>query len=235
MSLSEITSRILLPYNLAANALQNFGYDVRVFLPAEEARSSSVGSIAAVDDLSTRLKNARSGNAYFAHLLLPHYPYVVAADCKGLPLSEWKRRLGVWSLEDKQHAYFAQVRCTMSNVDRLLSALAASPAGSNSVVIIHGDHGSRLTRVDPSEDNLGKFGDDDMIAGFSTLFAVRAPGIQPGYFTEPNPTPSLLHEFDRQSFKLAPHPAPPKVHEVTLDDYEWKPRSKARLPGAWLR
>lgn len=232
MSLSHIANYMLLPWNVAANSTGNPRY---IFIPSEDSRSSSVGSFAAIDDLAKRLKDAQPGHAYFVHLLLPHYPYVVGADCKGLPFSEWKRRLGPWALEEKQHAYYAQVRCTISNVERLLNALAASPAGSNSVLIIHGDHGSRLTRVDPTDDNLGKFGDDDMIAAFSTLFAVRAPGIQPGYFNEPSPTPALLHDFDNSGFSAAPHPTPPKIHEVTLDDYDWKPRSRARLPEAWLR
>ena len=235
MSLSEIVNYVLLPYNVAAHSLRNSGYDFKVLLPSEDARSSTVGSIAAIDELSKRLKNARPGEAYFAHLLVPHYPYVVGADCKGLPFGEWRRRFGPWRFKVRQHAYYAQVRCTMVEVDRLLNALASSPAGSNAVVIIHGDHGSRLTTVDPTEDSRGYFSDDDMIAAFSTLFAVRGPGVQAGYFTEPSPIPSLLHAFDESGFRQAPRPAASKIHEVTLDDSNWTARSKAPLPDAWVR
>jgi hypothetical protein len=45
-------------------------------------------------------------------------------------------------------------------------------AGKDAIIIVQGDHGSRMTDVDPFVDNLGKFGSADMIASYSALFAL---------------------------------------------------------------
>ena len=234
-SLSQIIAKGLAPWNVAAAILRQRGVPMPVVLPTEDARTSTVGTLRATEELSSRLSKARSGDAFFAHLLLPHYPYVVGPGCAGLRFTDWKRRWDPSPLEIRRHAYAGQLHCTMSKVDQLLKALARSPAGLNAIVIIHGDHGSRLTTVDPNEPNRGSFTDDDMIAGYSTLFAIRAPGVQPGYLTSPQPISLLLRDFTRSGFTSAPRPAPPQVHLVTLDDFDWKPRGAYPLPPAWLK
>jgi hypothetical protein len=193
-----------------------------------------VGTLRALGDLKARLEKAKPGDAFFAHLLLPHYPYVVAGDCSALQFKEWKRRFGYWPPEALRHAYAGQLQCATSQVDELLQAFDRSPAGSNSLVFVHGDHGSRLTSVDPSEEYRGQFGREDVIAAYSTLFAVRAPAVRAGYYTEPYPIHTLLRDFSSSTPARAPSLTPPKVHEVWLDDEDWKPSSKIRLPASWL-
>ena len=234
LSLSQISNLLIGPWDLLALRLRRSGIDAPVIIPTEDSRSSSVGSLRALADLSARLREAKPGDAIFAHLLLPHYPYVVASDCTELPFKDWRRRFGFWPAEERLQGYLGQMRCVTSKVDKLLQSFAKSPAGPNSIVIVHGDHGSRLTSVDPSEENRGRFGAEDMIAGYSTLFAVRGAGVQAGYFDEPNPIPTLLRDFTASDFRQAPHPVPPNIHEVTLDDKNWKPKGKAPLPVAWL-
>ena len=48
-------------------------------------------------------------------------------------------------------------------------------------VIIHGDHGSRLYLTEPTVDNKDELRKSDYVDSFSTLLAVKAPGLEPKY------------------------------------------------------
>jgi hypothetical protein len=196
-------------------------------------RSSTVGALVTFDGLAQRLISARPGEAYIAHLLAPHYPYVVRGDCSYLPADQWIGRKSKVPLGQRRRAYFEQVRCVTRKIDAALSALARSPAGANSVVIIHGDHGSRLSESDPGERNLGKFGGRDLIAGFSTLFAVRAPGIKPAYSRDRARVAELLRDFTAKDFRSVPLDSSPQPDRVYLDNRRWKPTRQVALPADW--
>jgi hypothetical protein len=107
-------------------------------------------------------------------------------------------------------------------------------AGDGAIVIVQGDHGSRIADVDPRADNLGRFSDDDMIAGFSTLHAVRAPGVAVGYDRRALPTALLLRELVESNFRNA-NPATPDGFSATvmLDRYDWRPVQRHPLPASW--
>ena len=135
LSLSKIVGATLQPYRLVAGVVHLPKLD-----PANLGRSTSIATLAMTDDLNHRLAEARPGEAYFAHILLPHYPYAVDDKCRVLPWRDWKKPFAPRSLDVRQHAYFAQVRCTTRRIGVALQALSRSPAGANTVVIIHGDH-----------------------------------------------------------------------------------------------
>ena len=196
-------------------------------------RSSAVASLVAFDQLTDRLKRARSGEAYIAHLLVPHYPYVVREDCSYLPPNKWMGRKSSVSIDQRRRAYFDQIRCVTRKVDAALAALARSPTGANSIVIIHGDHGSRITNTDPSERYAGQFDDRDVVAGFSTLFAVRSPGIEAGYSSDHARVAELLRDFVARDFRSAPADKSREPDSVYLDDRKWKPTRQLRLPADW--
>jgi hypothetical protein len=44
------------------------------------------------------------------------------------------------------------------------------------VIIVHGDHGSRITIESPTAPNSDRLSAADLVDGFSTLFAVKRPG-----------------------------------------------------------
>ena len=48
-------------------------------------------------------------------------------------------------------------------------------------VIIQGDHGSRLYLKEPTVDNRDELREFDYVNSFSTLLAVKAPGLEPKY------------------------------------------------------
>lgn len=199
-------------------------------------RVSMLNALAAFDRLIGELRAARRGRAYFAHLLLPHYPYGLAPDCGVRPVGRWMVRRSGAPLAAREAAYADQLRCATARVDAALAALAASPAGRDAIVVIHGDHGSRITAVEPLAGNAGRIGERDMIAGFSTLLAVRLPGSAPAYRTEPVPVAGVLAFLARSGFASLPPPgAGPRAPTVVLDDAAWVPRRTAPLPASWSR
>jgi hypothetical protein len=231
MALSEIAKATLLPWRLVSGWGRSAGLHLPRLDPANLARSSTPATMRVMDDLTKRLAQAEPGTVYFTHLLLPHYPYAYDADCGLLPWSEWKKPFAPRNIRVRQKAYYAQVRCTTRKLKAALDALDRSPAGRDAVVIIHGDHGSRITEVDPSEENVGKFSNSDLIAAYSTLFAIRTPQRTPSYSTEQQPITRLLQQFVALNFErplsLAPVPHP----TVHLDGPGGTPGKRVPLPS----
>ena len=229
LSLSQLVSTGLLPWRLVAEQL-----GLPQLSPGNLGRSTSAATLAVFDELTRRLSNAKPGNVYFAHLLLPHYPYALDKNCRLLNWRDWEKPFAGRNLAKRQHAYFAQVRCTTRKIDTLLKALDRSPAGKNTVVIVHGDHGSRITQVEPTDANIGKFSESDVIATYSTLFAVRAPQIRPAYSSERLPIYMLLKDFAASRFTTAPSPGARPTPTVHLDGPNGLPGQRVALPGAWV-
>jgi len=216
-----------------AKALRRLGLGAPSYTGSSRA-SSAVASLEAINALDERVKSLQPGDAIFAHLIAPHHPYVTRSDCTYLPWRRWETLTSDSAIPVRRSAYDEQARCTALKVAGLLRAVERSPAGNNTVIIIHGDHGSRITRFNPKMATLGQFDDSDMIAGFSTLFAIRAPGVAPAYFTEREPVPSLLRDFARSDFRSTPHPAPLPVPFVYLADEDWKPVRSVPLAPSWV-
>ena len=82
---------------------------------------------------------------------------------------------------DRYPMYLEQVKCTQKRLDRLLESLVLSGTFEQAIVVIHGDHGSRL----PKSEHL------DM-PSYSTLFVARIPGFEPKYDRRPAALDSLL-------------------------------------------
>ncbi|MEE2998246.1 MAG: hypothetical protein VX700_13985 [Pseudomonadota bacterium] len=124
-----------------------------------------------------------NGQVYFAHLLIPHRPFMFDAKC-GLvldhPYDDMERNSSSWITEYTK-AYYEQVACTAHRLQGLFDALNKSEDGKKATVIVHGDHGSRIGPRDAKLENWPYFDAEQFRAYYSTLFAVRAPGIEAGY------------------------------------------------------
>jgi hypothetical protein len=208
------------------------GREIRLLDIYQRRHTSTVGALAAFDTLNSQLIRAQPGELYFMHVLAPHYPYVVRKDCSLRPPTEWESLTA--SQHIRENAYLAQVYCITGKVEAAVRAVSQSPAKDNFVVIVHGDHGSRITRWIPDQKNLGKFDDADMVAGFSTLFALKGPGLQPGYESRPAPVASLLGQWVEGEFRTQPRPEIHGTAQVYLGDTDWKPRQRYPLPQRWL-
>jgi arylsulfatase A-like enzyme len=111
-----------------------------------------------LDDLETSvIENAGKKGFYFAHVLMPHSPYSVDSSC-GL-----RQPIGFWTsstdpeamkqgfentMESRRHAlddYYQQVSCLYVLIDRMLGSWQEAGLLDNLVIVMHGDHGSRVS------------------------------------------------------------------------------------------
>ena len=196
--------------------------------------TNSLASLGMMDRLSDDLRQAKPGEAYIVHLLLPHVPSVVDPNCKVLPVRDWDRRIERSPMAPREAAYYDQTRCTLRKIDRLLLALSQSPAGPNSIVLFHGDHGSRLWQNIPDKRFYRYSTDADYVAGFSTLFAVRSPQIGSAYVEQPAPVADLLRQLVESRFTKLPKP-PPGPPMVWLADADWHPWKRVEMPESWWK
>ena len=228
-NLSVLASRAAQAYDLIVQLTGLSRRGLPVIDVKRTSRAATLVGMAAFDALNADLRQARRGNVYFAHLLFPHHPFIAAPDCRVLPPSNWQR--GSVAARD---AYHRQLRCVMRKVDEALAALAASPAGADAIVILHGDHGSRLAHMTPRADRAERLTGEDLVAGYSTLFAVRAPGLASGPDPRPAAAPELLQALAGSGFTSAETPRRPGGgRTVMLDDRSWIPRVSVPLPDDW--
>ena len=76
----------------------------------------------------------------------------------------------------------------------------------DALIIVHGDHGSRINLIDPSIDVVDRMVDSDFLDAFSTLFAIRAPGIEPGYDLSTRSIQELVANWVAADFNALPNP-----------------------------
>jgi hypothetical protein len=150
------------------------------------------------------LRRSARGQAYFAHLLIPHYPYVLDESCRVRDrIAEWLYNVVAHdvpvpntadSRTERYRRYFAQIRCQQALLGRLFDAMRDAGVWHDALVLVHGDHGSRIVRRMPFAENAGLLTAEDFRDTFSTLFALRAPGVPAGVVQGPRALPGLLRE-----------------------------------------
>lgn len=138
-------------------------------------------------------KNPR-GNFVFAHLLMPHYPYIWDAQCNiRLEKNIWLPSLitnktiptnKVQTRESRYKQYISQTNCLLDILNGLFEQLEYDNNFSEATVVIHGDHGSRLSIQKTTIDNITNVSNLDLIDAFSTIFAIRQPQGSARYSTE---------------------------------------------------
>lgn len=203
-----------------------------VIAPKERAVSSSLGGLAILDRMTADLRRAQPGDAHFAHVLAPHFPYVADGDCRILPPGRWQYRRSARPVEAREAAYRQQAGCVMRKLDRVIAAFESSPAGRNAVIIVHGDHGSRITRKDPIEADADALKPADLMAGYSTLFAVRGPGVAAGIEPRPFATPDILGRLAASNFQSV-EGIRPGDNQVHLEGPDWTVGKPFSIADAW--
>ena len=206
--------------------------DIGVMAPSLRAASGSLGGFAILDRMTADMRSAKPGNVYFAHVLAPHFPYGVDRRCAVREPSQWHYRRSSLAIEARQAAYREQVRCLLTKLDRMIRAFESSAAGRNGVIVIHGDHGSRITGVEPVNGNRSRVTSADLMAGYSTLFAVRAAGIAAGVDPVPYPTPAILQRLTSSQFQSVDG-LQPGSGQVFLDDHGWTVGEPISIAKAW--
>ena len=168
----------------------------------------------------------REGEVKFAHILLPHDPYMLAADCTVKPESEWLDEHGPGAVASREIGYADQVRCLQQRLDRLIETLDLTPAGREAIVLIHGDHGSRIAPTQPFIDGP-QLSRRELLMSYSTFYAIRVPGESGRGFRNAFPG-RLMADFRAREFAVAPRPAPAPDGAAT--DLAGTPRSGAHCP-----
>jgi hypothetical protein len=177
-------------------------------LPALDHAVSRVGPLAvlpALGQLERDLASASRGHAYFAHLLIPHYPYVLDESCRvRQEVEQWLYNLASAhsgapantpaSRAERYRNYFAQIRCQQTLLERLFATMKDAGVWRDALVIVHGDHGSRIVRHLPIAANAALLTQADFDDAFSTLFAARIPGREALVVRGARPLQELLSE-----------------------------------------
>lgn len=158
------------------------------------SRLTPLTSMVAFDHLiKVDLQNMRRGQYLFAHLLTPHFPYVFSEECNLRPLHEWRNKTVLPGQRDtletraeRYRLYAEQLACTRKQIDRLLIAIESNSELTDAVLIINGDHGSRIAIEDRENLLQEGYGEDDYLRDWhAAFFAVRLPERQGGVVAEP--------------------------------------------------
>lgn len=148
------------------------------------------------------------GNAFIAHLLLPHGPMDVDSACE--LLDEGTERVPfVFKTVPSDARWKAivqtgggQSRCAHRMLGRVLDEIDRTIGRDRSIVIVQGDHGWRLQQFeDGKKKTLDELTLIELNASFSTLFAIRRPGVAPTISTDAVPVQDLLWDFVRTDFR----------------------------------
>lgn len=218
-ALSTFASVVFSFYDVAAISGQRFGMPLPVVQLERRTTTSALNGMATFDWAIEQARSLEPGKAMFAHILLPHYPYSYDANCRVRRLADWLSRVSVAQWKSRYAAYFDQVACATRKVDQLLAAVVSSKAAGKTVFVIHGDHGSRIVKVEPTIENDGRFSDRDLVDGHAALFAVSAPEIEPGYDTGRYPLRLLLDALASSEFKRASPDLPAGfVPSITIEN-----------------
>ena len=181
---------------------------VRIHLPRWRwyYRPVSFSGLAQMKKFQDTLAGARRGEMYFAHFMMPHSPLLYDADCALTPVRQWP--VGEHPSPQAARAtayvrYDRQVRCTLKMVRDILDAIPSS-LRTDAVVVVQGDHGSRLTLSyhGAATDALAAPSEDRDT--YSTLFAVRSPGLASGSDRRFVPITCILRSLVESGFQDVP-------------------------------
>jgi hypothetical protein len=143
------------------------------------------------DRLSHDLALATSHDYFFAHILMPHYPYVYDASCRPLPVLEWMDSRELPDISDsintldgyqaRYSQYYDQIRCAHQLLGNIFNALKKNGLYDSTTIVIHGDHGSRINlKHNPDFESYSQISKDDMLTSYSTLLAIKKPQQKTG-------------------------------------------------------
>jgi hypothetical protein len=155
----------------------------------DQNQMSTIMTLTALQDLKQDvLHHADDGTAFFAHILLPHSPYIYDQNCQihSQPM-DWliNYDFGPQGNTPERRAlryqlYETQTFCLYKQLQNIFDAWQQAGIMNNAIIIVNGDHSSRLPVVAPTIESQGKSSKQDFDDAYPALFAVKAPGYQAG-------------------------------------------------------
>ncbi len=205
-SLATLSDVALAAYGKVRTAAAALGAN----LPEWAAWSDKLGPIPVMPTFDALIRDvaaARGGSMFFAHLLIPHSPYSLDSRCRiRRPIMTWENNTldeddrpssghanTDASRQARYEAYIPQIRCALRKVQELLDALKERGLYDDAIIVVHGDHGSRIVRAEPGIENRPWLVPQDYSDAFLALYAVKAQGVTPGY----DPRPASLQDLTR--------------------------------------
>jgi hypothetical protein len=198
-------------------------YPRLIHAPSIGGRAAVGGGVAGLRGLRSDLEEHHAaGTAYFVHVLVPHRPVQVDSTCRTL---ENQSDMFAYNLPPRiddsrwrevRRLYAGQVRCGHRLLDQVLDAIDRTAGRRNSIVIVHGDHGSRMYQRAASGISPDKYTAEQLSAAHSTVLAIRRPDVLPVVHTEPVPLQDFIWKLARSDFMGTP--SPPWRHEIRWTD-----------------
>lgn len=170
--------------------------------------------IHSIELIKKQLQSHPDGSLIFAHLLMPHAPFIWDSQCNiRLENKLWLPKL-VRDHREARNAiqvrnsnylnYFNQIDCIIKQLDELFTELSEMHHFSDLRIIIHSDHGSRLSLINPTIDNMETVTNTYIIDSFSTIFAIREPAHTAGSSREQISLLELFSDYNLVENDLNP-------------------------------
>lgn len=137
----------------------------------------------ALDQLAQTIIAHPQGRVFYAHLLLPHSPYLYDQTCKPI------KQVDSWLINyDKgpngndadrralrYREYETQMQCNYQLLGEFFDKLKQAGVYDNAVIIVNGDHSSRIMVNATVPPNIDKLTWQDFQDAYATLFAIKLP------------------------------------------------------------
>lgn len=147
------------------------------YFPGYELRPLSDQKI--IDAIKQDLNSDTKGTLFLAHFLFPHHPYIYTSDCSIKKIDDWNT-FGLSDGEDMDseyrksyEKYFHQATCTHKRIDSFFNELKKKGLFDQSIIILLGDHGTRIATHELRSENIKKLVERDFVDGFSTFLAIK--------------------------------------------------------------
>jgi len=206
----------------------------------QEQKFAAPASLPILHRVLQDLQREPRGGAFFVHLLMPHHTYLYDKDCRVKEdIESWANhispdadftlgRINTTDSRKRSYAsYFEQLRCTRKALEAFFEDLQKFGAFDEATIIVHGDHGSRISMVPENRRFADLLSDTDMVDLYSVLFAVRGPGIDSGFDDSLRSIQSLFAEI-MLGRTLAQEPSDVVLRFV--DDFGQESQN-----GSWMR
>ncbi|MBB82430.1 MAG: hypothetical protein CL931_01300 [Deltaproteobacteria bacterium] len=137
----------------------------------------------ALDRLSEELVAGPADATWFAHLLIPHSPYVFDSRCELRPdpfrwLSNFPRYLRSNDEAGRQTRYAQyteQLTCTLDRLAHLLDRLDSADRLESATIVIQGDHGTRISLLALRDVDRERSSAQEIHDVYGAIFALRSP------------------------------------------------------------
>jgi len=168
---------------------------------------NALSSMNAIELLEKDLEHAGPGKVFFVHLLLPHSPYVYDRNCEIRAMNDGWLTSNERSLDPRRNdeasravrypLYLDQLICANYTLHDILENLSTRPWWDDAIILVHGDHGSRIDTGPPIVTFIDDISDQDFMDAFSTLFVLKRPGLNAGYDRRQLPLGHLFEQLVR--------------------------------------